>query len=299
MKKRVILPLSFGIILSGISSVHAGDFTLFAAGVDPNDPASYYNADQMQTPTCWAAAGSNVVAHWQDHHVDSVPAGTPTGTDVYTSFLSLYSAPAGGKSDKFYQWWLGYYPTEYFEGTLKDNWQSLNIGGYYKDVYTYDEAMDTAWYHYTGNSDYSARYASRAIYYALSNGYSFAIGIPSLAHAFTVYGASFNPETELVTSLYLCDSGYVVFPKDTMHRARVNLNGNKLYIAGIYKEDDELIGSHTSRVIDNIYFLGNTETDTMNFVWSGEAIPEPSAFGLLAGVGALVLVGTRRRRRPQ
>lgn len=299
MKKRVILPLSFGIILSGISFVHAGDFTLFAAGVDPNDPASYYNADQMQTPTCWAAAGSNVVAHWQDHHVDSVPAGTPTGTDVYSSFLSLYSTPAGGNSDKFYQWWLGYYSTEYFDGTLKDDWQSLNVGGYYKDVYTYDEAMDMAWSYYTGNSDYSARYASRAIYYALLNGYSFAIGIPGIRHAFTVYGASFDPVTELVTSLYLCDSGYVVFSKDKMHRARINLTGNKLYLAGFYTEENDFAGYNTHRQLDNLYFLGNTETDTMNFVWNGGAIPEPSAFGLLAGLGALALVGMRRRRRPQ
>lgn len=39
---------------------------------------------------------------------------------------------------------------------------------------------------------------------------------------------------------------------------------------------------------------GNTGSWSISYV---QAIPEPSAFGLLAGLGALALVGTRRRRK--
>ncbi|MBQ6705753.1 MAG: PEP-CTERM sorting domain-containing protein [Opitutales bacterium] len=296
MNTRKTLSL-LALSLSATPFAVAAEFTLFAAGVNPNDISTYYNADQWPYPTCWAAAGSNVVAHWQDHHVENLPEGTPTGTKVYESFLDLFSTPAGGNSHYFYQWWLGYYPPTSFNGTLKENWESLGIGGYYEDIYSWSEIQDMAWLHYTGNSDYSARHASRAIYYALQNGYSFAIGVPNLRHAFTVYGATFDPETELVTSLYLCDSGEVIFKKESMSRARVNQVGNKLCVVGYYAEENDFVGVDNGRYLDNIYFLGNTETETLDFVYSGVPIPEPSAFALLAGLGVLVFAGGRRHRQ--
>lgn len=177
------------------------------------------------------------------------------------------------------------------------DWKSLNIGGYYEDLYDYEQIKNMAWWFTTGKMDYSPKYTSRAIYYALSNGYSFAMG--NSAHAFTVYGATFDTETQLVTSLYVCDSAGAYFNKSKISRARVNLNtaDNTLYIPGYYHENNTYEGINTDRIINNIYFLGNTEKDTWAFITSGAPIPEPSAFGLLAGLGALALAGTRRKRR--
>ena len=52
--------------------------------------------------------------------------------------------------------------------------------------------------------------------------------------------------------------------------------------------------------LDKIGFYGDGDNNTSNVTFSNlsiSSIPEPSAFGLLAGLGALALAGTRRRRR--
>ena len=46
----------------------------------------------------------------------------------------------------------------------------------------------------------------------------------------------------------------------------------------------------TSAEIANIAF-------DANYAWAPTAIPEPGAFAMLAGLGALALVGMRRRRK--
>lgn len=275
---------------------------VFAKGVNPNDATTYNNVQQGWRPTCWAAAGSNVIGHWQQHHA---PASTApeSAQEVYDTYVSIYETTEGGTSDTLYRWWLGHHHASSLGGRYPLEPNFSNSGGYYKDIYTSQEAVqDIAWrfseeFGYSFSTQEDNINLSRAIYYALSEGYSMAIQIPNDSHAITLYGATFDTGTNLLTSVYVCDSSGASFIKSEISRVRVRALTNsageeRLCLAGYYYED--LPGIDNGKYLANVYFLGNSKEDTRNFVFS---IPEPSAFGVFAGIGALALVAARRRRR--
>lgn len=146
---------------------------------------------------------------------------------------------------------------------------------------------------------YYTTYLSRAIYYALENGHAMSINIPNRQHAITIYGATFDTETDLLTSVWVCDSSGACFDKDKMSHIQVGIRENswgaeRLCLFAHYGASTEFVDPYGKMYIEDAYFLGNSAADTMNFVF---AIPEPSAFGLIAGLGVIAFAGIRRRRK--
>ena len=277
---------------------------VFAKGIDPNDHNSYNNIQQIG-PTCWAASGSNVIGHWQQYHT-TLPENTPSSAwDVYNTYRSIYSIHTGGRSHTLYRWWLGYHSAAILGGYNPILPEFDTYGGYYEDIYTSMNAVqEVAWsynseFQVAASDEAKNRNLSRAIYYALSQGYSMAIHIPSDNHVITLYGATFDTTTNLLTSAYVCDSSGASFDSESISRVRVGVrtdsNGeDQLCLLGYYFENNDLTGYDSGRYLEDVYFLGNSVTDTKNFVLS---VPEPSAFGMLSGIGVLALVALRRRRK--
>lgn len=118
---------------------------VFAKGVNPNDATTYNNVQQGWLPTCWAAAGSNVIGHWQQHHAPESTA-PPSAQEVYNTYLSIYATAEGGVSDTLYRWWLGHHHASTLGGLYPIEPNFSNSGGYYRDIYTSQEAVQNiAW----------------------------------------------------------------------------------------------------------------------------------------------------------
>lgn len=123
-------------------------------------------------------------------------------------------------------------------------------GGYYESVYSKEEVRDIAWSYREVFTDTSSEgfydtQLSRAIYYALCNGYSMVIDIPNDQHAISLYGATFDTETNLLTSAYVCDSSGASFSASSMSHVRVGVRediygDSRLTLLGYYDENNDL-----------------------------------------------------------
>lgn len=273
--KKIILGTSLFLAL-GVGSASASVETLWAKGVtkekgwvDFNKSLSNYDDNSL----CWAAAASNVIHWWQRQY--DIPEGVPEGEEIWNSFKSSFT-DGGANAVQAFSWWLygTYSPPTTDAAELKPGARA----GYYVEEDCIGDRM--------GEYDVMCDF----IITSLSNGWAMTLDL-SFMHEVTLWGIEYNSSNE-ITKLWLTDSDD--------HQKGINMGG--IFSVDCYKYDYHPetgeaylgISDYWGREDDITYVRMATTLESPKFL---QPIPEPSSFGFLAGLGALALVASRRRRK--
>lgn len=320
----LFLPLGTGTIWA--NSIWAPGVTQASGWYDANK-RSTVSYSEIDRKACWAATASNMLQWWFDRYEEAGQTVPPdislAGSDKYTCgifekcFLPNWDPDHGASSYDGLRWFFeGKSPgvtTNYSKPTGKGNYFSSNpevfdsMDAAYNDYHTRWHVLNTAEYaavqtedyvvclsgsFYTWgsgrpNQDYSMKevfsnYLKTLLGYGPA-GLSFAVGPKGNGtnHEITVWGCDIA-EDGSISKIYVSDSDDAQGKplEVALKEYLVNYTGN--YATINYNKETMLVG-------------GNYITSLTGIM--GYPIPEPSMFGLLAGLGALTLAGTRRSRR--
>ena len=246
--------------------------TYWAKGVSASggwhDVAKTWGNDSYM---CWAASASNILWWWQDKYV--IPSNVPHGTEIWDYVKNSFENGIGLPTDVWRMWFNG---------------NGLN-GGFYKNRTGFSlgppdykiENQDAQSTSYFPASDVSNRVKTK-----FEEGWGLSIGIKEKGtdyqHAITVWGAELT--NGILSRLWITDSDD---GRDALVELKVEAK-EYFYLtperyAGFFNSDKEYYIHKYMWLDSNADFL--------------PMIPEPSAFGLLAGTLALALAGTRRKRK--
>lgn len=274
--KKIILGTSLFLAL-GASSASAE--TLWANGVSESGGWSDFNktrSDNNDNDLCWAAAASNIINWWQKQY--KIPEYVPEEDEIWNSFKRSFTDDGSNPHQAFYWWFDGSYsPPSTNAAKLKAD---ADRAAYY---YPYGDSCISA---YMGQYDKMCDF----IINSLTNGCGITLGL-SFAHEVTLWGIEYDSSSNDITKLWLTDSDDLqneknpggIFSVDC-YKYVYPYGEAYLGIKGYWgKSADDLVYAQMATALKPATFL--------------EAIPEPSAFGLLAGLGALAVVASRRRRK--
>lgn len=288
------------------------DFNKYSKGGTPSSNDSRMTDDGNM---CWAASAANVIAWWQEQNnvtseYSDMDMGRtiPQGKDVYQTFVGVFENVGGNPAPAF-QWWVGVDvngdgDSDVVPGTRTvfgdeggPAWTGIDGKTYYPDFYysggllTNPNYTSTPFYSISDNpvtiadtklvtNGYSVILQHKKIVEALASGYALSLEVStdednSPEHAITLWGVEYT------------------------EAANGDITLTKAYITDSDDEHEVLVGAE----VDKKGYLVGMEIDNLAYKITNAhglrtiAIPEPSAFGLLAGLGAFALAVSRRRRR--
>lgn len=305
-------------ITSSTIPVLAGT-TIFAPGVTLEK--GWYDVNKKSTQTaqysdlnmCWAAVSSNLLQYWQDQYIaagNEIPLNVPNGAGtkiyndkhgpyelaIFESYIDNWDTSVPGQIVMGVPWYLsGTYPN--YSTSSKP--QTTNSGGFFQQEYssfqeqwgadfaTKDNSGYSIWGRGSTNSTLSPlNIFSECISSTLKSGagaINFNTALYGGGHTVTLWGAEFN-DNGMVMAVYVTDSddraSTLAAPELRKYTITSDDAKREIYLSGYNPE-----ASYGNLQITGYYGL------------PVYIIPEPSAFGLFAGIGAFVLVASRRRLR--
>ncbi|MBE6401901.1 MAG: PEP-CTERM sorting domain-containing protein [Verrucomicrobia bacterium] len=274
------------------------DFNKYSKGGTPSSNDSRMTDDGNM---CWAASAANVIAWWQEQNkvtseYTEMGRTIPQGKDVYQTFVGVFENVGGNPAPAF-QWWVDGSAVPGTRTVFGDEggpaWTGIDGKTYYPDFYysggllTNSNYTSTPFYSISDNpvtiansSSSNLTVQNKAIVDALSSGYALSLEVSTNdgslpGHAITLWGVEY---TEAANGDITLTKAYITDSDD--------------YYSGIVSAGVDGKGYLYGMKIANLAYK-ITRADGLRTI----AIPEPSAFGLLAGLGAFALVVSRRRRR--
>lgn len=253
---------------------------------------------------CWAAAGANTLQWWQDRY-GNVPAGIPDGNADSTNInglqnisqLQIYQTicthwtDGGSHVEQAWNWWFngGMLHETSFPGSTQ---LTGNGGGYWKDLgftctqnpnASYDTSKLCETYPFWHEPAQTDNFKN-VIKSFIDRNYGTALSLSGNGgHAVTLWGYEETPEHGLV--LYLTDSDDYYY--GLFKQAVIVSDEGYLCLGSIDGEAEK-------------YAQWDSATGTGLFISEIQGlsapIPEPSAFGLFAGILTLAALAGRRNR---
>lgn len=315
MQKRI---LSL-IVLASLAAPLSSAATYFLPGV--SESGGWHDAEKqwggVDDNMCWAAQAACMTQYWQDWFVkagNTLPDGTPTGygasnrqdripsSNIFEFYKDNWTN-VGGLAEFSIPWYFTGSPDpEYYRYGyhLQNGWSKLTSNthaGFFSDQYSgVDDYMTKEPFmeHRFGQNMYIDDF-TETLMRLITEDYS-VVGLSitfwnlqtgeTSGHAVTLWGFELDEAQNEVSAIYITDSDDDIFG---LVRYEVDGHANLGYDVELPEYLEEGLRGKYDVAIDSFYSLS-----VADFV---VAIPEPSSFGLLAGVVALGAGACARRRR--